>query len=79
MYLGLFSFRAGLATPLPILGFAWLVALVVVAHWVGCRDRLKNWALALPTPALGICQSVAMMSILLLTPDTANLFVYFQF
>ena len=79
MFRGLFSFRAGLGPPAEIVTYAGLLTVFVLGHVFAAKDRWRPWLESLPAPVLGVGQSAAMMLVLLCTPDTANLFVYFQF
>jgi len=76
---GLYVARAGLGPPHPAQSFWFLVALVVIAHLLVKRELVRKAFTNLPVPILGFGYALALTLALLLAPDTARPFVYFQF
>jgi alginate O-acetyltransferase complex protein AlgI len=79
MLRALFVPRAGLETPLPTQGFWITVGLVAIGHVLAQRGLAARGARRLPGPVLGLGYALALTLALVLAPDSARPFVYFQF
>jgi alginate O-acetyltransferase complex protein AlgI len=71
--------RAGLPLRLAAGGIWWTLALVALAHFLGCQGRWKKLAARLPDPVLGCGYATALALAFLLAPDASKVFIYFQF
>jgi alginate O-acetyltransferase complex protein AlgI len=70
---------AGKPEPLNVLNFIFLLALLALGHWLGSRGRWRRIVAAVPEPILGAAYAFGMSCVLILTPDSGNAFIYFQF
>lgn len=71
--------HAGKCCPINEIGLWLTVLLVVVCHIVGQLDLWRKLAVRLPAPALGFGYAVALNFALVLTPETSQTFIYFQY
>jgi alginate O-acetyltransferase complex protein AlgI len=71
--------RSGLSTPLPVQSFWMTVAPVAVGHMLAGRGLVAKGARQLPGPVLGFGYALALTLALVLAPNAARPFVYFQF
>lgn len=76
---GLVRSEGTLNEPMPLVGFALAVFLVVAGHALAQGDLWRKIAERLPAPVLGACYAVLLSFTLLLAPPTGKTFIYFQF
>jgi alginate O-acetyltransferase complex protein AlgI len=69
----------GLATPMPAIGFWLTVAVMLTAHLLGRSGVWILPTLRLPSPMLGFSYAALFLLVLLLEPQGAKPFIYFQF
>jgi len=70
---------AGLPTPMPEIGFWLTVGVMLAGHLLGRSGIWIRPALRLPAPILGFSYAVLFSLALLLEPQGAKPFIYFQF
>jgi alginate O-acetyltransferase complex protein AlgI len=71
--------RGGSGPPLPLAGFWMMLVLIATAHVLAEQGLVGKGARRLPAPVLGFGYALALTASLLLAPDAARPFVYFQF
>jgi alginate O-acetyltransferase complex protein AlgI len=65
--------------PMQNAGVWLIVAITVVAHYIGARRLWERVHLRLPAPVLGACYVVVLTTALMLSPDGNTPFIYFDF
>jgi alginate O-acetyltransferase complex protein AlgI len=75
----MFTPHPGLGEPIHVTGWAGLLAIVALGHWLGANDRWRRVVGALPAPALGVGYALLLMLALVLAPNNGQAFIYFQF
>jgi alginate O-acetyltransferase complex protein AlgI len=68
-----------LDAPMPLVGFALALGLLVVGHALGRGNAWQKIAERLPAPALGAAYAALLSFTLLLAPPGGKTFIYFQF
>jgi alginate O-acetyltransferase complex protein AlgI len=79
MLRGLFVPHPGLGAPLNPFGLWTMVALVAICHFLGARGLWPKVAARLPAPVLGMGYATVLLLAVVLVPDSARPFIYFQF
>jgi alginate O-acetyltransferase complex protein AlgI len=69
----------GLGADLGPQSLIYIVALVVVCHALAHRDLWQRIAVRLPAPVMGLGYAAALTLVLLLTSNSNQTFIYFQF
>lgn len=69
----------GLSEPLPAIGFALVLAIVILGHLLG-QDRLwQKLSARVPAPVLGAAYACFLTFTLVMAPNSGKTFIYFQF
>jgi alginate O-acetyltransferase complex protein AlgI len=71
--------HTGSGLPLALDGLWVIVVVVALAHVLAQRGLWKRLLERLPAPALGCGYAAALTAILVLAPESSNVFIYFQF